>query len=102
MYVHHEMLIYRCDLYEQAGLKAPETFEELRDNAAKLHHPSAEMYGAVYRGIGPQATWPFSSWMWGYGGDWLDSEGNPTINTPETVAAFEIYGEIYANMVSGF
>jgi multiple sugar transport system substrate-binding protein len=94
MYVHHEMLIYRCDLYEEAGLEPAETFEELRDNAAKLHDPDNEIYGAVYRGIGPQAVWPLSAWMWGYGGDWMDSEGNPTINSPETVAAIEMYGEI--------
>ncbi|HPL28764.1 MAG TPA: extracellular solute-binding protein, partial [Anaerolineae bacterium] len=94
MYVHAEMLMYRADLYQTAGLQPPKTFEELKANAAKLHDPANETYGAVYRGIGPQALWPFSAWMWGYGGDWVDNELDPTTNSPETVAAFKIYGEI--------
>ena len=33
------VLYYRGDLYKEAGLKAPETFAELEDNAKKLHKP---------------------------------------------------------------
>src|SRR6476469_7577137 len=33
------VLYYRGDLYKQAGLKAPETFAELEDNAKKLNKP---------------------------------------------------------------
>ncbi len=44
-----QVLYYRADLYEKAGLKVPQTWDELVANAAKLHDPPA-IYGMVQRG----------------------------------------------------
>ena len=44
-----QVLYYRADLYEKAGLKVPQTWDELVANAAKLHDPPT-VYGMVQRG----------------------------------------------------
>jgi multiple sugar transport system substrate-binding protein len=92
MYINTGVLTYRKDLYAQEGLKPPQTFQELMDNAAALHDPSKEQYGVVLRGIGPQAVWHYSAWLWGYGGDWLGKDGKPAINTPQAIEAMNVYG----------
>ncbi len=44
-----QLLFYRADLYQQAGLKVPETWDQLMANAQKLHNPPA-IVGMVFRG----------------------------------------------------
>lgn len=44
-----QVLYYRADLYQQAGLKVPRTWDELVANAAKLHNPPT-VYGMAQRG----------------------------------------------------
>lgn len=89
-----ELLSYRKDLYEEKGLKAPETFEELEKNVAALHDPSKELYGLVTRGRGSDALHMWAEWNWNYGGDWLGKDGKPIINQPASVAAFKEYGHL--------
>ena len=43
-----EVLFYRKDLYDQHGLKVPETWDHLLDNAVKLNDGS-RVYGFVRR-----------------------------------------------------
>jgi multiple sugar transport system substrate-binding protein len=93
MYINTEVLTYRKDLYQAKGLKPPETFDDLMNNAAALHDPTNQLYGIVMRGIGPQAVWHWSAWMWGYGANWLDQNGKASVNTPEAVQAMKEYGD---------
>ncbi|MBK7474397.1 MAG: extracellular solute-binding protein [Betaproteobacteria bacterium] len=44
-----QLLFYRADLYQQHGLKVPETWDQLLANAQKLHNPP-NVYGMVFRG----------------------------------------------------
>jgi multiple sugar transport system substrate-binding protein len=94
--VEWEMLFYRKDLFDQAGLKPPTTLEELEAAAKKLHNPSAEMYGIVSRGQRGTAVTQFSSYLYGFGGDWLKG-GKCVLDTPEAIKAFQYYGNILAN-----
>lgn len=93
MYIQTNVLTYRKDLYEAKGLKPPETFEQLMSNAAAIHDPTNQQYGVVMRGIGPQAVWHWSAWMWGYGGDWVDANGKAAINSPQAVESMKVYGD---------
>ena len=43
------LLLYRADLYEEHKLKVPETWDQLLENANKLHNPP-RIYGIVQRG----------------------------------------------------
>jgi len=88
-----QMLFYRKDLFERAGLKPPTTLEELEAAAKKLHNPEKDMYGIVSRGQRGAAVTQFSSYLFEFGGDFLKN-GKSVIDTPEAVKAIQFYGKI--------
>lgn len=89
-----EILYYRKDLLEAAGIEVPTTFEELEAAAAALTDKDAGQYGFVARGLPAAAVTQFSSYLRGFGGDFHDAEYNATVNTPEAVEAFTYYGKM--------
>lgn len=93
-YADAQIMFYRPSALEAAGLEVPTTFEEVEAVAAALHDPDKPFYGWINRGKGAAATSVFSSVLYGMGGQWLDEQGNPAINTPEALAAFEWWGRM--------
>ena len=85
-----QLLYYRKDLFDAAGLKPPKTLDELEATAKKLHNPPS-VYGFVSRGRKTQAPYSWSHWLYAYGGSWLTPDGKPGINTPAAVAATQQY-----------
>lgn len=85
-----QLLYYRKDLFEAAGLKPPRTLDELEAAAKKLHNPPA-VYGFVSRGRKTQAPYSWSHWLYAYGGTWLTPDNKPGIATPAAVAATQQY-----------
>jgi multiple sugar transport system substrate-binding protein len=92
-----EMLFYRKDLFEAAGLTAPKTLEELEAAAKALHNPDGEVFGFAARGRQAAAVTMFSNFLYNFGGDWLDADRNPVINSPEAVEALTFYGNLLKN-----
>lgn len=88
-----EILYYRKDLLEQAGIAVPKTIDELVAAAKKLHDPSKEMYGFVARGQRSPLVTQVSSFLFSEGGDFTNGD-TATINTPEAVKAFTTYGTL--------
>ena len=85
---------YRKDVYEEKGLKVPETLEELENNIAACHDPDNEFYGWATRGKGSAITHTFGVFMRAFGTYYIDEEGNATINSPEMLQAIEYYGRL--------
>jgi len=88
-----QLLYYRKDLFDAAGLKPPKTLDELEAAAKKLHNPPG-VYGYVARGRKTQAPYTWSHWLYAYGGSWLTPDGKPGINTPAAVAAAQQYARL--------
>lgn len=88
-----QTLFYRKDLFEQAGITPPKTLEELEAAAKRFHNPSAGMYGIVSRGQRGAAVTQFSSYLYGFGGDFL-KDGKCVLDTPQAVQALQYYGRI--------
>ncbi len=93
-----QLLFYRRDLYEQAGLKPPETFEELIAAGLKIQHPP-ELYGMVPRGErGNPIRFNWMPYMLGYGAsitkDPENGDFTVTINSPKAKAALDLYLDI--------
>ncbi|MBS4208238.1 sugar ABC transporter substrate-binding protein [Bacillus sp. FJAT-50079] len=86
-----EILYYRKDLFEENNIKVPTTFDELKEAAEKLNDPSNDFYGIVSRGQSAAAVTQFSSYLYGFGGDFI-VDGKATIDTPEAIDAFNFYG----------
>jgi multiple sugar transport system substrate-binding protein len=90
------VLYYRADLYEKAGLKVPQTWDELVANAAKLHDPPAT-YGMVQRGArsASDISYDWMPYLHGCNGaifrDEKAGDYTVTINSPEAKKALDVY-----------
>jgi multiple sugar transport system substrate-binding protein len=85
-----EFLMYRKDIFEEQGIEVPTTYDELYETAQAL--TSDEMAGYVSRGKrGLDVLWEWTGYLLSYGARYFDEEGNPAFNSPEGVAATEMY-----------
>ena len=92
-----DVLYYRADLYEKAGLKPPETWDELMANAVKLNSPPA-VYGFVHFDDRAFTMVDFSNYMFSFGADlFADPKAGDfrvTFNSPKNLKALEYYIEL--------
>ncbi len=89
-----EVLYYRKDLLEEKGIAVPTTLDELKAAAEALTDKDNEMYGFVARGQRSPLVTQFSSFLYSNGGDWFDENHQATINTPEALAAIDLYATL--------
>ncbi|MET1416185.1 extracellular solute-binding protein [Roseibium sp. HPY-6] len=87
------ILAYRKDIFEEQGLKVPETYDELRDVMQKLHE--AGIPALTSRGkTGHQITAAWLLHLAPLGGKIFDDQWNPVINSPEAVEAAQVLREV--------
>lgn len=85
------ILYYRTDLIDESEL--PTTMEELYDLAASLM--SDELYGlAIPGGPGEAGSSFYSYFLWSFGGEYFDENWEPQLNTPEAIAAAEMFARL--------
>ncbi|GFZ85254.1 sugar ABC transporter substrate-binding protein [Paenibacillus marchantiophytorum] len=88
-----EILYYRKDLLQKAGIAVPKTLDELTAAVKKLHDPKNEMYGFVARGQRSPLVTQVSSFLYSEGADFTTGD-KASINTPEALKAFTTYGTL--------
>lgn len=88
-----EILYYRKDLLEKAGIPVPKTIDELVAAVKKFHDPKNEMYGFVARGQRSPLVTQLSSFLYSEGADFMQGD-KASINTPEAIKAFTTYGTL--------
>lgn len=87
-------LWYRKDLFEAAGLKPPETWDEFYADAKLLNDPDNGVYGAVI-GVKPdEAWWDFMYYLFGQGGELLNPDNTVAINNEAGVKALTFYSNL--------
>ena len=89
-----QVLYYRKDLFASAGIKVPTTFAELEAAAAKLN--SDAVAGVASRGKGAAAVTQLSSYVYNYGGLYLD-EGVAVFDSKPAIEAIRFYGKLLGN-----
>jgi multiple sugar transport system substrate-binding protein len=89
-----QVLYYRKDLLQQAGLKVPTNFDELEAAAQKLN--SESVAGFASRGKGAAAVTQVSSYIFNYGGQYLD-KGTAVFNSKPAIDAVRYYGKLLGN-----
>jgi multiple sugar transport system substrate-binding protein len=89
-----EVLYYRKDLFQKAGLKVPTNFAELEAAARKLNSDSVA--GLASRGKGAAAVTQLSSYVYNYGGLYLD-KGVAVFDSKPAVDAIRFYGKLLGN-----
>jgi multiple sugar transport system substrate-binding protein len=85
----------RTDLFAEAGVKIPETWDDYRAAAEKLHKPEKGIYAAVFPA---GRTWNTHiqsiAHIWSAGGYFFDEKLNVVLDSPETVRAVRFYTEM--------
>ena len=84
---------YRTDLYEKLGLKPATTWDECYSNAKKVADSGAS--GQLI-GFGPNVSWWWMTMVWSFGGKLYDENLNPTVNSPEAIAAVDYMKKLLA------
>ena len=89
-----QVMYYRKDLFEKAGIKVPTNFTELEAAAKALNTNGVAGFGS--RGKGAAAVTQISSYIYNLGGRYL--ENNVAVfDSPEAVEAIRYYGKLLGN-----
>jgi len=89
-----QVLYYRKDVFKDAGIKVPTNFTELEAAAKKVNSDS--LAGFASRGKGAAAVTQLSSFVYNYGGLYLD-KGVAVFNSKPAVEAIRYYGKMLGN-----
>ena len=90
------VLAYRTDLFKAAGLKAPQTMEEMVADAIKLTDPAKKQYGFVANGQkGPAVAQDWMQYNAELGGSILGKDGKPALNSPANIKSLTVYRELF-------
>ena len=93
-----QLIYYRADVFKEKGVEPPKTFEELETVCEKLTDKTNDFYAFVSRGARSPLVTQFSSYLYGFGGDFFDAKAmKALIDTPEFIAAAEYYGRLLKN-----
>lgn len=86
-------IYYRKDLYEEKGLRVPETHDELLDNI-KAVHDAPDVFGYMLTNQSISDTWNLKCSMWTNGAYYFNEEGALDLDRPETRTAWEFFTEL--------
>jgi multiple sugar transport system substrate-binding protein len=88
-----EVLYYRKDLLAKAGLSAPpKTLDELKAAAAKVKTAEPGVAGFVARTGKSAAVTQYSSFLYSFGGDFVDGGGKAAVSSEAAKQAYAFYG----------
>jgi multiple sugar transport system substrate-binding protein len=94
-----QLLIYRTDLFEAAGLAAPDTYANIEAAAAALNDPANDLYGIT---ASTDASAVFTQQTWEHfalanGCELVDDAGAVTLDSSNCVEAMEFYTDLISN-----
>ncbi|MGI9528192.1 MAG: ABC transporter substrate-binding protein [Acidimicrobiia bacterium] len=94
-----QLLIYRTDLFEAAGLEAPDTFDKIEAAAAALNDPANNLFG-ITASNDPSAVFTQQTWehfALANGCELVDDSGTVTLDSPQCIEALEFYTNLLEN-----
>lgn len=98
VYGESTFLFYRRDIFAELGLKPPETMEDLELLAEKIKAARKDILAISLRGRpGVHIVYSWSSFLWAFGGRWLDEKGKLDIDTPEAIRAATFFAGLLRN-----
>ena len=98
------IMIYRKDVYDELGLKAPETLQQLLDNSKAITDVKGpEMYGTTGQmksgHYSLECDW--TAWLWGHGGSIFNADKKFVGNDERGLAAMAYWDELKKTMPPG-
>ncbi len=89
------LLAYNKDILAKYHVAVPKTMDELLAAAKKIYEDSnGQTYGITLRGKKAAATSQWIDFVHSYGGTWLTSDGKAAIDSPQAIAATDMYGKL--------
>lgn len=88
------LMVYRKDVLERAGVKPPDTFDELLAAAPRLSGGDVKAF--LGRGMGG-FHWIWPNFLFAYGGRWFADpprDMTPTLATPEAIRAADVMARL--------
>jgi len=92
-----EVLYYRKDLLAKAGLQVPKTMDELEAAAKAIKAQNPGVAGFVARTGKSPAVTQFSSFLYSFGGDFIDESGKSGVASDAAKKAYAFYGGLIRN-----
>jgi multiple sugar transport system substrate-binding protein len=92
-----EVLYYRKDLLAKAGLQVPKTMDELQAAAKAIKAQNPGVAGFVARTGKSPAVTQFSSFLYSFGGDFIDASGKSGVASDAAKKAYAFYGGLIRN-----
>src|SRR6266498_1490973 len=97
-YGESSFLMYRKDLFQQAGLTMPAhpTWQQVADFAARLNNPAKKIAGICLRGLPGwgEVMAPLDTMILTFGGRWYDEQWNAHLTDPATKQAVQFYVDL--------
>jgi multiple sugar transport system substrate-binding protein len=91
--------MFRKDLWSGVGFPdGPDTWDDVLSGGTELKAGGNPIGIGLYNGLDPNATW--RGLLWSYGGALQDADGNPALDSPETLAAIEMAVKLYQNAMT--
>ncbi|MEM7025034.1 MAG: extracellular solute-binding protein, partial [Pseudomonadota bacterium] len=91
-----EMWWYRQDLFDEAGIEPPQTWDDFLVAAKHFNDPSQDFYGiAIAGGPGEWTAWHYEVFLWQNGGFVFDTDLNPLVDSPESIEALNYLKDLY-------
>ncbi|MGK5685478.1 extracellular solute-binding protein [Actinoplanes sp. URMC 104] len=89
-----QLLFYRTDLFEKAGLTAPDTYDKIRAAAAKLN--TGGTAGVTLATVPNDAftAQSFENFALGNGCELVAADKTITLDSPQCVQSFQLYGDL--------
>lgn len=87
------ILVWNKNILKESGLdpdKAPETWDELLQNMEKIYKGGSYSGGGIYAGSNNGGYLRFGAFLRGAGGWFADENGQPDINNPANLPAFDL------------
>lgn len=93
---------YRKSMFEEKGLEAPATWENILKAAQTLNDPQNKMYGIMFPTEESEFTEQIlNNFTGSVGFDLFDEQGSPQFNTPQMKEIMEYYQELYKYTMPG-
>lgn len=92
-----QVLYYRTDMFEEAGLDAPKTWDDFREAAIKLTDEKNGIYGAGigYGASNSDAEWLTRAMLWSNGSVDVDEDGKVAVESEETVSTAQYIQDLF-------
>lgn len=98
------IMIYRKDIYEKLGLKAPATLDELYNNSKAITDqmgPNTYGYAGQMKSGHYSLECEWTSFLWGHGGSIFNADKKFSGNDEQGIAALDYYSKLRALMPPG-